>query len=349
MLGFDRHTARSVWTAALVLLSLVLAYQVRKTVFVFILAVLLAYLLSPLVDLLDRLLPTRTSRTAALAIAYVIFVGAIILFGSQVGSRVVEQANALSRRAPELLRRWEQQAPPVAPATLSQQVLERARREILDRSGDLVSALPRAGLQLLSYASNLIDIIIVPVLAFFLLKDGHLIREQLLELVDPGPRRALLDDVMADVHLLLAHYMRALVALSLTAFVCYSFAFSLIGVPYGVLLATTACLLEFIPMLGPLAASVIVVVVAGLSGAPLGVVIPFLIGFRMFQDYVISPQVMGKGVELHPALVLFGVFAGAELAGIPGTFLSVPVPAAVRIVWVRIRKARAAAREATLL
>jgi predicted PurR-regulated permease PerM len=53
---------------------------------------------------------------------------------------------------------------------------------------------------------------------------------------------------------------------------------------------------------------------------------------------------MGQGVELHPLLVLFGVFAGAEAAGIPGTFLSVPVLALVRIVYLRIRKARVGAQ-----
>jgi predicted PurR-regulated permease PerM len=53
---------------------------------------------------------------------------------------------------------------------------------------------------------------------------------------------------------------------------------------------------------------------------------------------------MGQGVELHPLLVLFGVFAGAEVAGVAGTFLSVPVLAMVRVVYVRIRKARAGIR-----
>jgi predicted PurR-regulated permease PerM len=53
---------------------------------------------------------------------------------------------------------------------------------------------------------------------------------------------------------------------------------------------------------------------------------------------------MGQGVELHPLLVLFGVFAGAEVAGIAGTFLSVPVLALVRILYLRFRKARVSAQ-----
>jgi predicted PurR-regulated permease PerM len=51
----------------------------------------------------------------------------------------------------------------------------------------------------------------------------------------------------------------------------------------------------------------------------------------------VSPHLMQKGVELHPLVVLFGVFAGAEIAGVAGMFLSVPVIAATRIVWRRLQ------------
>ena len=68
----------------------------------------------------------------------------------------------------------------------------------------------------------------------------------------------------------------------------------------------------------------------------------FLVAFRLFQDYVISPHVMGHGVELHPLLVLFGVLAGGELAGIAGSFLSVPILALARILYIRLRRQRLA-------
>ena len=149
-----------------------------------------------------------------------------------------------------------------------------------------------------------------------------------------------LDELLADIHLLLAHYMRALVLLSLATFTAYSIFFSLLSVPYGVLLASLACLLEFIPMIGPLTAGVAILIVAAVADAHVLAILIFLLAYRMFQDYILSPHLMGQGVELHPAVVLFGVFAGAELAGIAGTFLSVPVLALVRVLYLRIRKAR---------
>jgi predicted PurR-regulated permease PerM len=185
------------------------------------------------------------------------------------------------------------------------------------------------------------------VLAFLFLKDAPTVRGHILDLIDEGPRRALLDDVISDVNLLLAHYMRTLFVLSVIAFAAYAIFFSVMGMPYAILLAAAAGLLEFIPMLGPVASIALILIVTLVSGVSLWPVILFVVLFRMLQDYVISPHLMGRGVELHPLLVLFGVFAGAEIAGIGGTFLSVPVLALVRIMYLRIRKARLSARQAT--
>jgi predicted PurR-regulated permease PerM len=347
MLGVDRRAARFVWTAALVLLLLALVYLVRKTLFIFVVAVLLAYLLAPLVNLLDRIFPAGRTRTPALALSYVIFVGGLILIASEVGGQVIEQANTLSKALPEKIARLQvpQEAAPGGVKPLRQQVMERIQSEVTRHSSDLLSVLPQAGVKMLSMASDLIFVIIVPILAFFFLKDGYLIREHILSIVDAGPARAVLDDLLGDMHLLLAHYMRALVLLSFATFIAYSVCFGILGLPYGILLATVAMLLEFIPMLGPLAAGVMIVIVTAASGVSVVPVIVFLLAFRLFQDYVLSPYLMGSGVELHPLLVLFGVFAGGEVAGVAGTFLSVPVLALARIAYIRLRKARTARRQ----
>ena len=345
MLGFDRRAASYTFTTAMVLLLLWLVYVVRATLFVFILALLLAYLLSPLVNLLDRVLKGRT-RTPALALAYVIFVGAAALLIIEVGSDVVAQANTLAKTLPQMLATWQQPSPHATPEinSLKDELLGRLRTEVAKRSTDLVAALPEFGLKFLTVASEVVYIVIIPILAFFFLKDAHAMRDHLVEFVDQGPRRELLEELMADVNLLLAHYMRALVGLCLTAFTADAIFFSAMGVPYSVLLAAIAGILEFIPMIGPLAAAVIVLLVAGLSGSHVLAVLIFLIVFRILQDYVVAPHLMGHGVELHPLLVLFGVFAGAEIAGIAGTFLSVPVLALVRVIYVRLRKARLTSR-----
>jgi predicted PurR-regulated permease PerM len=108
-----------------------------------------------------------------------------------------------------------------------------------------------------------------------------------------------------------------------------------------VLLATVAMCLEIIPSLGPLVAALIIILVSAISGSHVLALIVFLLLYRLFQDYVLSPHLMGQGVQLHSLLVLFGVFAGAEVAGVAGSFLSVPLLALVRVFYLHLRRSRA--------
>lgn len=340
MLGINFRAARWTWTWALVLLALWLVYLIRSTLFVFVLAVLFAYLLAPLVNLLDRFLPGKRTRTPALALAYVIVVGLVVAAALFIGSRVVEEGNQLAKTFPETLKGWQ--------ASFQSRVPDSLKTEIMTKSNDLVASFPSYGIKFLALMGNLIYVVIIPVLAFLCLKDGVLVRDHILGLVEPGPQRKLLGDVLGDMNLVLAQYMRALVLLSACTFTAYSIFLTVVGVDYGILLAVMAAILEFIPMIGPLAAGLITLLVGGVAGGHVLPVLIFLVAFRLFQDYVVSPHLMAQGVELHPLLVLFGVFAGAELAGIPGTFLSVPVLAFVRVLYLRVYQARQRAQAAKL-
>lgn len=337
MLGFDRRAAQYTWTAAAILLLLVMLYRVRTTLFVFIIALLFAYLLSPLVDFLDRALPASRTRTPALIFAYLLLIGLLGFAAVGLGSRIADEANSLITRLPDLVN---QAAPAPAPQSTTDSLIESIRAQIRLHATDVVAYLPKAGLKVLTFAGNLVWIIIVPILSFFFLKDGRVMWQKLVELIDEGPRRALVEDIAQDVNVLLAQYMRALTILSLFTLTFFSFYLSVTRVPYALLLAAIAGLLEFIPMIGPLAAATAIVVVSLFSGYPHVLWILIFMGvYRLFQDYVLSPRLLSEGMELHPLLVMFGVFAGGEIGGIPGTFLSVPVLALVRILYTRLERA----------
>ena len=339
MLGIDARAARYTWTAALTILLLCVVYLMRRTLFLFIVALLFAYLLAPLVNIIDRLIPADRTRNWALAIAYLIFVGVLFVAVTQIGSRVIDQANSLAKSMPALLDKLQQPAPavPAGANSLKAELARKLQEQIAKSSTSLFTYLPNLGAKVLSLASNLLYVIIVPILGFFFLKDGRKIRGQFLEFIDDESRRAMLDDLFVDVNLLLAHYMRALLTLSLATFTSYSIFFTLLHVPFSILLAVLAAVLEVVPIVGPFAGGVIILIVTAASSGPFLAALAFLLVYRMFQDYVLAPLVMQSGVEVHPLLVLFGVFAGAEIAGIPGAFLSVPILALIRIVYRRIR------------
>jgi predicted PurR-regulated permease PerM len=180
--------------------------------------------------------------------------------------------------------------------------------------------------------------VIVPLLSIFFLKDGHTFSQVLLDSVQSRPQRELLQGVLSDLNQMLAHFIRAQLTLALLTFVAYSAVLAMMRVPNALVLGTVGGLLEFIPVVGPLVAGVIIVGVALLMGFQHWIwLIVFLGVWRLVQDYVSSPRIMGHSMELHPLAAIFGVMAGGEVAGILGIFLSIPVMASARILFRRWR------------
>jgi predicted PurR-regulated permease PerM len=233
------------------------------------------------------------------------------------------------------------EAPPdsTAPQAFRTRIFVTARQQIASHSRELLSFVSDAVFRAVSHAENVLYVVLVPILSFFFLKDGRKILRSVLGSLGEGSRRDTMKSIADDLHLLLAEYMRALVMLAAAVFIVYASFFSLIGVPYGVLLGAIAFPFEFIPLVGPLTAGAIILIVAGVSGyTHLLWIVIFLGAYRLFQDYVLSPYLLGSGTELHPLLVIFGVLAGGQIAGIAGTFLSVPVLATLWIVYRQLSK-----------
>ncbi len=346
MLGLDSRAARVAWTVFLVTLALATIYWIRRTLLIFTAALLLSYLVWPLVKLVNRMAKGRVSRDLSLAVVYIVLVAVLGTALGLVVSRVVEEAASLAARLPDLVKGLEQpESLPlpewVKPVRVS--LLASLRAFLDEHSRDALPLIQRVGRQILSLLGNLAFLVLVPILSFFFLKDGAEIREGFLGLLPNGSRRRIVEEIFGDVHLLLAQFMRAVVLLSAATFLSYSLFFAVVGVPYAALLAAAAGTLEFIPVVGPFSAAAIILLVSGFSGYPhLLWIVVFLVIYRLFQDYVLQPKLMSSGVEIHPLLVIFGVLAGEQVGGVAGMFLSIPVIAILRVVFVRLRKARSA-------
>ena len=337
MFGVDARVARYTWTVLLILLLIGVVYLIGETLFIFVVALMFTYLLWPLVNFLDQRLPGR-SKLPSLAIVYLVLLGVLVALGVEIGTRIAAQASALWSRIPELLSRLDQ---PVAAAKqgIGMKILAEIQQQLAAHSRELIYPISNAVLSVVSHAEILLFIVLVPILSFFFLKDGRGLISSILNTVTEGPSRDTVKDIANDLHVLFAQYMRALVLLGLAASFAYAVFFSIIGLPYGLLLGAIAFFFEFVPLVGPLTSAVIVLLVAGLSGFDhLLWIALFLAAFRLFQDYVLSPMLMSSGTELHPLIVIFGVLAGGQIAGIAGAFLSVPILATLRIVYRQLQK-----------
>jgi predicted PurR-regulated permease PerM len=342
MLGIDRRAFRVAWTVFLFALLVLIAYKIRETLMVFAASIFLAYMLAPVVFLLERFVQKR--RTLALGLVYILLIGALVGLGFALIPRLASEATNLATRLPALLASGRLATLPL-PAWAEPargQVMEALRREAANLQSSVVPFIQRLSTQIVSGVGYLLPVILVPILTFFFLNDARGIRSGLLSVFNER-QHTTAELILHDIHLVLRNYTRTLVILAAASFAAWALFLTLMGEPYELLLAGTAGALEFLPVVGPAAALVIILVVCGLAGTGgLLWILCFWALYRVFQDYVLNPYLMSSGVEIHPLLVLFGVLAGEKIGGIPGMFFSVPVLAIGKVVLVHLQTASTA-------
>jgi predicted PurR-regulated permease PerM len=333
----DARTARVLITVLLFALALGFLYVARATLMAFLFAIFFAYLMSPVVSRLEKLL---RGRGIAIAVIYLLLLGLVVLFFVSMGPRIGREGGRLIQSLPALGQ--------LSSGQIAEQLGQEhgwngkavdMLRDYLASHGDEIASLAQGvGLHVAQVAKQAWLLVIVPLLSIFFLKDGRAFSEILLDLVQSRLQRELLQGVLSDLNQMLAHFIRAQLTLAALTFVMYSGVLAVMQLQYALVLGTVGGLLEFVPVVGPLVAGVIIVGVALLMGYKHWLVlIIFLAVWRLIQDYVSSPRIMGHSMELHPLAAIFGVMAGGEVAGILGIFLSIPVMASLRIVFRRWR------------
>lgn len=319
-------------------LGLGFLWAARDSLMAFLFAIFFAYLMSPLVNNLEKVLK---GRGRAIAVIYVLLLALVVVFFVAVGPKVTREGARLGKSLPDLLARlssgqiaW-QLGQEHGWSDKSTQLVQSF---LTSHADDITQLAQRVGLRIAEVAKQAWLFVIVPLLSIFFLKDGRAFSEFLLSTVQSRPQREFLENVLNDLNQMLAHFIRAQLILAALTLVMYSAFLGIMGVPYALVLGTVGGLLEFIPVVGPLAAAVTIIGVALLMSYKHWLVLVIFLGvWRLLQDYVSSPRIMGESMELHPLGAIFGVMAGGEVAGILGIYLSIPVMASLRIVFRRWR------------
>src|SRR5262249_50775773 len=157
------------------------------------------------------------------------------------------------------------------------------------------------------------------ILAIFFLKDGQQLGQRLINSVENLRTRQLVAETLGQMNLMVGDYIRSQITLAGIAVVVVTIVLSVMHVPYAFALGPMAGALEFIPVVGPAIGALIVLAVAVLSGYNhVWILLIFFIVWRGIQDYVTTPRLLGSRLELHPLIVMFGVLAGGEVAGVIG-------------------------------
>jgi predicted PurR-regulated permease PerM len=325
-----------------VALGLWTLHRLASVVLVVVLAASFAYVVAPLVQLAGRPIriagrPRRLSRAAAIGLVYVLIAGGVSGGAALLLPSATEQINDIVARAPayaESIVTWEHgwsryyerlRIPRELRQSIDQSALAAGEGAVQSIQGSLLAVVGS-----LSYLPWLL---LIPILAFFFLKDAATLRRTLIRaLPHHGQLRG--HRLFEELNATLAAYTRAqLLACVLVGVLC-GVGFAILGIPYPVVLGVLAGVLEFIPLVGPLALAAVAATIGALHAPMLAVwAIGFLGVLRLIEDYAIYPRLIRRGIHVHPLAVILAVLAGAELGGIAGMFLAVPAAAIASVVY----------------
>jgi predicted PurR-regulated permease PerM len=336
----SRAILRDLLIVASVGAAIWVAHRLGRIVLVLVLAMFFAYVIAPLVELLQhpvsvRERSLRLSRGVAIAVIYLVLAGGIaavtaVLWPSAAGQ--IDHAIANAPRYTESFRVWERGWTRYYERLRIPLELRHSIDESVLGAGDAAVAYARGSLlALIGVLSDVPWLVLVPVLAFLMLKDAAAIRRTLLLAL---PHRIQLRGhrLFEELNATLAAYVRAQLIACVVVGGLSGIGFALLGNPYAVLLGVMASVLEFIPLIGPMVVAVVAVVIAALHDPVLAVwTAAFLTVLRVVEDYVIYPRLIGRDIHLHPLVVILAVLAGVELDGIAGIFIAVPVVAVATV------------------
>jgi predicted PurR-regulated permease PerM len=319
-------------------------YKLTTVLLLVVLSIFFAYLVAPLVDLVQR--PIRIGRRErvihrglAIGIVYlVLFLGiglGIYFLAPQLGAQFPEfkqQATTYYKTITSASDRLNQYFMQHRMPEAIVKAINNTFLGVIARGGELAST---AFERMLGWLIFIPWLVLIPILSFFFLKDADNFRRSVLAMLPRGRLRWRGDEFFQDINSTLAAYIRAQLTACLLVGVICSVGFALLGLPSPLVLGLIAGMLEFVPLVGPLVVAILAVMLALLhSGLAMAFVVMIFLGvLRIVEDYVIYPRLIGQGIHLHPLAVILAILAGAEIAGVAGIFLAIPVIAVITVSY----------------
>jgi predicted PurR-regulated permease PerM len=339
-----------IMTLALIALALYVVWSVRQVISLMFICGAIAYLLIPLVDWLSRKRPRIFSPLAWRGVvSLLVTLGFFVLVGAATVAFIAPFVNEardflrdlpryqeqLSQTAADWQRAyqaWYEGLPPQAQQWLDQQresLLRSLNRATDDLQATIQGALQRTGVLL----NLVVELFLVPVVVFYLLFDSHRLKRETLRWTPPRYVRLALN-LMHETNRVMRGYIVAQLILGVIAGIATWIGLQLMGVKYAATLALFAGIARAIPVIGPVVASIPIVLIGLIQeGFGLGLKLTlFLTALFVIEHKMVMPKIIGDRVDLHPVLVIIVLLISGKFFGLMGMFFGVPVAVIVRNV-----------------
>src|SRR5215213_5500094 len=346
-----RKTAAWAWRLLVILAAVVALLWVARRLEILVvpvaLATMLAALLLPAVDFLDRRGAPRGGAVALMLLSGFAVVGGILAF---VVSQFIEGAPALAEQVSTSLKGvgdWLTEGP----LRVNQQQIDQARKSAIEALQNNQEKLTSGALSTAGTVTEIVTgALLVLFTLIFVLHGGRHIYAFITKIFPTEVRERVRDAGRAGFHSLIG-YVRATFLVALVDAVGIGTGLAIMSVPLALPLASLVFLGAFIPLVGAVIAGFLAVVVALIAKGWIFALITLglVIAVQQLEGHVLQPLVMGRAVSIHPLAVVLAIAGGGVLAGIVGALLAVPTVAflnsAVRVLMARDPAAEEAAQE----
>lgn len=334
------------WTLIAALALLVLS-ALGPVLTPFVVAGVLAYALTPLVDRLDELGKGRMPRVLAVIIVELLFILAMLSVVLLVVPVLAKEIPLMREQLPALLDRLDASVAPwlaqfginvsLDMASLKGQLLKYLNANWDDAFPSLWSSFKLGGSVALAVVGNAL---LIPVALFYLLLDWKFIVAKVLELV-PTRARSGVDSFTEESDQVLGQYLRGQLLVMLTMAVFYATGLALFGLDLALPIGVFTGLAMFVPYLG-FGVGLILATLAGLlQFASLKALVMVAVVYgsgQVIESLFITPRLVGERIGLHPLAVIFALLAFGQLLGFVGVLVALPASA---VLLVAIRRMRA--------
>ncbi|WP_281888927.1 AI-2E family transporter [Paenibacillus sp. YYML68] len=302
----------------------------REILTPFIIALIISYVLNPVVSLLGA---RKVPRTVAVLLIYALFIISVTVVLMNVIPLFMKQLTELNEHMPDVSFK----AQSLVDNLNGVQFLPDSVRIGLNQSlAKLEDGISLAISEYVNGIGGVIDtvftIFIIPFVAFYMLKDFQLMEKMTLAVVPKKHRKEIVSTLM-DIDTALGNYIRGQFIVCLIIGLLAYIGYWLIGIPYALLLASVVAVFNIVPYLGPfLGAAPALVVASTISLKMVLLVIVVNTACQILEGNVISPQVVGRSLKMHPLFIIFALLVGGEVAGIVGLILAVPFFAVMKVI-----------------
>lgn len=336
-MSIDRN--RKWYLLAISLVIGYLVYLLSPILTPFAIAALLAYLFDPLADKLES---WKLSRTTAVVLVFLVIFLLMAAIALLLIPSLEEQISRFISRLPTYLAWLRDNVSPWLKQNLGLKtdIFDAAELSTLIKSHwntaggiaqNILSSVTNSSMVIVNWLMNCL---LIPVVAFYLLRDWDILTARISELI-PRPYHQTVTRLATDSNSVLSAFLRGQLSVMLALGIIYSVGLWLVGIELSLVIGMGAGIVSFIPYLGTIVGLISGLIAALVQFGDINHIIYVLIVFgigQLMEGFILTPWLVGDRIGLHPVAVIFSVLAGGQLFGFVGVLLGLPLAAVIMVL-----------------